>query len=786
MDNNGFATGIDFGFPIGNVFGAVPLYPSAWSRAFLGFTDVVDFRQGSDIRIVAAEMISDGIKIARIPITEKEYYLLENRIQEIDGIDETGIQIDSLTNVILGPAYRDNSTDLIVRSREYDVLMPGSGVLIFHVDEKTAELDYDYDGDNNFEDNHLQWIRDINGEPTNRFISLIEADGLVNFGGSYLAGFGREEDMFRDDRNNSFTPNSNPQSFDNTGNNTHIYITDIEREIDNSQPDGRRDSVIFFDLETEDMVLNFPIRAGLSNNKLSPIADDLDNDGTDEIIISADSNLSVVTLSGANFLNIFTGCVSCPIYYDNSQNTISDKQYELSLYAKLPGTVTSQPVTGSFTDSPDTTKYIVIGTNFNSGSIAIYKLDDVDFDNQADTLFDYEDVIGNPIEMTFGDSSILYALTDSGYVYSKTGYNDEWERTADPLSVNQAVYSGIVKVGGSIIAMSSFNNQTFWHYVNQNSIVDSYNIDGDYNLGPIVGDLNLDDIDELVAVSPNGDIAVIELAPTLGSDMFTGFRSENTGFQFNVNPIVADVDLNGLPEIIIGGSNSIIALDYQLNLITSFPIEINNQNPSDNPTAAPISVNIQFDGQVEMIIPTEVGNIFSYGPNRSFGFPLSAGEKTIGSPLFINDNIGGKLGYLGSDGWFYLWHVEADSISNFWTMAGADPSGSYNFDNDKLGDIIGPIALLPENRYYNYPNPVVDGTTTIRYYLGDDANSVKLLIYDLNGQEIAKLNGSTFGLIDNEVEWNCTDITPGVYRCIIQAEFDNSTEKAFTDIAVIR
>ena len=33
MDNNGFGTGVEFGFPVGRVFGTVPLYPTAWSRA---------------------------------------------------------------------------------------------------------------------------------------------------------------------------------------------------------------------------------------------------------------------------------------------------------------------------------------------------------------------------------------------------------------------------------------------------------------------------------------------------------------------------------------------------------------------------------------------------------------------------------------------------------------------------------------------------------------------------------------------------------------------------------
>jgi len=58
MDYNGFNTGLEM--PdwfskswIGTVYGAMPIYPCAWSRAYLGFDEVVDFRQGSDIRMVA-------------------------------------------------------------------------------------------------------------------------------------------------------------------------------------------------------------------------------------------------------------------------------------------------------------------------------------------------------------------------------------------------------------------------------------------------------------------------------------------------------------------------------------------------------------------------------------------------------------------------------------------------------------------------------------------------------------------------------------------------------------
>jgi len=209
MDNNGFGTGIDFGYPVGRVFGAIPLYPCAWSRAYLGYVDVYDFRQGSDIRVVAAEVVSSGIKIARVPISENEYYLLENRLVETDN-RRTDMFLDSTTYVFQGP-FDSISWQF---TGEYDYLMPGSGLLIFHVDEGVAGLDYDGDGMNNFDDNDLQWDAD------RKFITLIEADGLVNFGGFYRSGFGKAEDMFRDDRKNSFTPNTNPPAIDNSGNNT--------------------------------------------------------------------------------------------------------------------------------------------------------------------------------------------------------------------------------------------------------------------------------------------------------------------------------------------------------------------------------------------------------------------------------------------------------------------------------------------------------------------------------------------------------------------------------------
>jgi len=79
--------------------------------------------------------------------------------------------------------------------------LPGSGILIFHIDESIAYLDYDYDGLNNF------WTTTCRLTLC-RFLTLVEADGIIDFGGNYYTGFGEKEDMFYRGNNRELTPST--------------------------------------------------------------------------------------------------------------------------------------------------------------------------------------------------------------------------------------------------------------------------------------------------------------------------------------------------------------------------------------------------------------------------------------------------------------------------------------------------------------------------------------------------------------------------------------------------
>ncbi len=786
MDNNGFGSGIDFGFPAGRVFGAIPLYPSAWSRAFLGLVEVEDFRgDTNDVRLAAAGMYQDTIlKIARVPITETEYYLVENRSIDVDGLP-TALLADSVTSVIQGPVTFEKEF-----TGEYDFLMPGSGMLIYLIDEEVASLDYDGDGQNNFWDNDLQWYL---ASEERKFIKLIEADGLTGFGGYFRSGFGNAEDMFRDDRNNSFTPNTNPPALDNTGNNTHIYMTDIRRDtIRGVSQTTYDDRYMTFDLERDRKVDGFPVRMGAPSLGLSPIADDLDGDGVAEVIVASGNLLSVVTSTGEDFIRSLETCdtLTCPLYYDTAAGMLDSivptspvSTYPVPVYAEMPADIWCGPVTGTFASLPDTNLVAVGYPNGSNGFVAVFKPTDGDADARADLAGTALSTLGAPIALSFGEG-VLYTLTTRGYVYRQ----DSLAVYADRFQVPGDAFQGISRLGDDLVVVANDTTTLETYLTVVADTVYTLTLDGLYLFGPLVIDIDRNGQPEVVAFSVEGEGVMVTVDTTATAPSFSILSERETGVLVSANPVAGDVDDDGYPDIIAGGLGRLHAFGPDFITKTDFPIELDDRYPNGFVIAAPVVADIQRGGVDEMVFPTSVGNVYSFGPDETFGFPLSSGEQKAGSSgspaVVFHDATGGKLGYLGGDGWFYAWEVDVDSTA-LWPMNGGDPSGSFSLSTERLVAPKTHAGGFDEERFYNYPNPVREGTTRIRYFLGEEANSVVLNIYDLSGTEIAELTGTTTGGSDNELVWDCGDVTPGVYRCVIEIDFGGDTETAFTDIAIL-
>ncbi len=819
MDNNGFGTGIDFSskdshgnvidWPVGKVFGAIPVYPCAWSRAFLGINEVVDYRHDTDGIMVAATAIADSIvaavdstatKIARIPITETEYYLAEVRLVEVDG-EITYVRADSETSVIMGPIDITYAPTV-----EYDYLMPGSGMLIYHVDEEVMSLDYDGDGVINFWDNDLQWYRD-----ERKFISLVEASGIVHFGGRYHAGYGSQEDFFRDDLKTSLTPNSNPNTFDNSGNNSHIYIDSIRR-VKGGGASAQDGHYMSFNLAIDRKAEGFPVRVGYPAYGLAPIADDLNGDGTPELIAATGQVLSVVTSAGENFIRAIDPCPSCPIYYDSAVTSIhrgvDDSPaalHPVPVYALATDVITAGPVTGRH-DAADAERLVAIGhlDPLLGGAVSLYEPSDSDNDAEADLWRSFP-IRGIPRGLSFGDS-ILYGT--SQYITNANPPDTvhliyRWRFPSmspqyDTLENSRYCY-GHSRIGDALAVLSSdeptgSDDYSVLHIVPDSGLVDTlittYDLDDFYIWGPVTVDINMDGQPELVLFTPEGKGLLLTVDTTGTVPSFSVLNQEATNRLVSADPVIGDVDLDGRPDIIVGGVNEICAYSADFMLKTNFPREVDERFVNAAVIAPPIVADIERGGVPEIVFSSAIGNLYSYGSELSYGFPLSNGEQhwpsSSSSAVVLDDSTGSMLSYLGGDGWLYAWEVETGLSASFWPMAGAGPEGKYVFESDNLPAIAAPSLVFDDSRYYNYPNPVRGDQTQIRYYLGDDAASVELNIYDLSGREITRLHGPTLGGADNEVTWECTGVTTGVYRCVITVNMGGSTETAFTDIAIVR
>ncbi|MCX6827131.1 MAG: VCBS repeat-containing protein, partial [candidate division Zixibacteria bacterium] len=632
----------------------------AWSRAYLGFVEPEVFRQGTSIELAAAEMQKSAVKVAKIPISDYEYYLLENRQTDIDG-RSNGILADIATSVILGPC--DSETKQL--TPEYDLLLPGSGILIWHVDERVATMDFNGNGFSNFAENMLQ----VN--PNYRFVELMEADGRIGFGGDFYTGFGSQSDMYYSGNNRSFTPTSNPPSIGYNGVNSHIYITNI----------SARDTVMTFDVRYGLLSAGFPRRAGYPQYGLSPVAADLDNDDSTEIIAVSDKNILVMREDGSDFTPLG------PVCYDTAYSLIDSLKerqgYALPLFAHTQYTITAGPVVGHFaTDTTTTKKYLAVGASDGAtGWVYIYRIDSIE-DANADGLADSACApisFMAPVVFLIFDGSLIVAANDT--IHEAKGirlYNiiDGGQQFWASPEILQKELFGITKINNRYLILAGDSNNVQLYIVASWTTADTFDLEGYFPYGPVATDVDRNGLPDVVVASPDGIIKIITVDTTTARPTFQIYGQTRLDDSIFTNPILADIDGDGYADIIIGGRNKIYGLDRHFVSLTDYPLTIDRSFPGNKLVAAPIAADINNDRRPDIIAGTTSGNCYAMGSMLLNGFPVSAGAGGVGSALVYRKSDGGAgLALLGADGWFYSYDVAYDSLYANWPMGGYDEHG---------------------------------------------------------------------------------------------------------------
>lgn len=168
--------------------GVFPPAPSAWEKIQLGWVSPVEITPGDfaklNIKTYSSATTSDTM-IYKVPLNAREYYLVENRQRNPNA---TGVTLSIYNNGTTSTktftkdttgfySYNiDSLSGVITDVDNPDWALPGSGILIWHINEDVIDSKIATD--------------EINADKNNRGIMLEEADGIRDIGEQFTNVFG--------------------------------------------------------------------------------------------------------------------------------------------------------------------------------------------------------------------------------------------------------------------------------------------------------------------------------------------------------------------------------------------------------------------------------------------------------------------------------------------------------------------------------------------------------------------------------------------------------------------
>jgi M6 family metalloprotease-like protein len=376
------------------VTGILPGSICGWSRDFLGWARPDTVIGDAEVSLNAIELQGEfpSSQMVMVPINSYEHYLIENRQTDLDGDDAGYLLVDpspDSTGVILGPVNENSEFNY-----EFDFALPGSGLLVWHVDQIMVQV--------------LNRADLVNAFRGRTGVHLKEADGIPDLGDFNSFYFlGSPDDPFRAGNNDRLADNTYPASTSNTGCSSHILIDEISES----------GLTMSFKVSPEWGVGGSPVAMGdgFRFGVPSVLVCDTDEDGKDEIyaaltragwayddtvtLVYLRSEIHGYQLDGEGFLAAIDG-------------------WPRRLYGSYPGEL--------------------VGVDFDGdGDVEIVATDETrrlygfTHDGQAcfagsDSLGSFVelewDMNGGPVGVSLGDSGMVFAGTDSAlYVVNSSG-----------------------------------------------------------------------------------------------------------------------------------------------------------------------------------------------------------------------------------------------------------------------------------------------------------------------------------------------------------------------------
>ncbi|MCS7052982.1 MAG: T9SS type A sorting domain-containing protein [Ignavibacterium sp.] len=724
--------------------GCFPPEPSAWEKIYLGWVSPNEILELSpselikDLTLPAKLASSNQPYIIKIPINSSEYFLIENKQRDVlkNGAVITyriGNQEFSKSFVKDTTGFRSFDTDslagVIVNVDEFDWAIPGNGILIWHIDENIIS----------------QKIADnkINSDKKMRGVDVEEADGIQDIGekfrtifGDELVGEGNQFDLWYAGNTsqfykNRFDKNSRPSTHSNTGANSLISIFDFSESK----------NLMTFKVAFRDSIIKPIYTKQFPTSETAKSISSLDDNSSKQIILIG-KTLFIIDSTSIDSITNFSDYKPAVIKFGGS-NYIIGATYDSRL--QFPSRINYIQITGNNLNQGG------FNTTFSiSGSPVLFK-------NPNETI--------DIIVPTYEGKILFFDLSSylSGNLQPRREIIINQEYQIEKLSIDTRI---------SALGKKRNSNVEFLVYLDgvthslKNQVLFDFAATKFKNESLAIVLLAESGVRKIKIFNKNGIYSEFEISYTSG-DKF----------------ILSDLKSDGTNYIVTSDRNKIEAFNLQGARADNFPFTIKD----DEFNGWLLSADIEGDNKSEIIAFTKKGNIYAINGGTGKlvdGFPISIGKNNFASPSLFTFDDKICLSAIDKENKFYSWKISSIISKIDWSELNGNKQ-NLNFAYE-YSSSISYNRFFPENRAYNYPNPVYESTTAIRFYVSEDA-TVNVKIFDLAGEKVDELVSTARGGFDNEIIWNVSSIQSGVYLARIEAKSNSGkTESTVIKIAVVK
>lgn len=707
----------------------------------------------------ALEATETDPRIPFVVVDDYEYFLVENRALDLDGNGFPFVRQDSTTGVFMGPV---DDPDLAGQGGrlEYDAVLPGGGLVIWHIDDRLV----------------LPALADrgqVNLWTKQRGIAIVEADGTYDQGRYDL---GTPEDAYFLDNNPRLGPETIPSSAANDGAWSGVTI-----EIA-SNPGRFMDVTIKRAGARGGWPVYLPYTSEVTTILGGTVPLDLDGGGAEVLFGLERVNLvppsgrangvGAVKRDGTPFVTTILG---------SANNALVDRLAASPAFQRRVGEGPSVPVfAGSET----------------GGLLHLWDA------SGADLLRDrpvvpartapviWPSAVGAD-RILFGGTGGLFAVFVPGDVV----FRSEPSVLAGVLPRVGPVMIPDRRVSGD--AVPSFSRAALAFAGGRLAAFDL----GDAEEGDVT-EISGGEIAHLAAGFPDSDQEPRLVAITERSVIVLALSRLIS--QFRVGPeaswalpagmgtvshgmAIADLDGDGLDEIAALADSGLVAVwNGDGSYAVGWPRFV------VGPTQDLKIVDLDGDGDLDLLALDGEGRFHGFdGRGQELpGYPRVAESARVVDSFVVDLDGDGRLTWVGTAQYGELMAFRlhgARALNGDWRFGRGDVEGRGFQAASSAGPAAQERPDLGPDRLLAYPNPARRGAE-IRFLL-EDSETADLKLYDLTGSEItdARLDSrGGFHPGENAVRWDLNDVAPGLYLCRLERNLRGRSTVDLAKIVVMR